>query len=455
MKKDDLLSISPLDGRYSEICKDIGNIFSEYSLIKYRVLIEIKWFIYLSKLNKISGLPKITTKDEKFLNNIFLNFNIKDAKIVKNFEKTTKHDVKATEYFLKSKFDKSSQLKKFKEYIHICCTSEDINNLSYALMIIDGRNVILNKIDDIKKILKKYTKKFSKCIMLSYTHGQPATPTTMGKEFLNFYHRIDKLSHKLKNIKIEGKFNGATGNYSAHKVTFPNVNWPIANKKFINSLGIDENKYTTQIEPHDYICEISNILSHINSIFIGHSQDMWAYISKNYFIQKNIANEIGSSTMPHKINPINFENAEGNLGLANSMLRFLSNKLSISRLQRDLSDSTVLRNLGVGFGYSFLAYENLSVGLNKLTINKTKLDEDLENSWELLAEPIQMVSRKYNISNSYELLKKVTRGKKVTRDILHNLINSLKIPKIEKNKLLSLTPKKYIGYAIDLCNDKR
>jgi adenylosuccinate lyase len=238
-------------------------------------------------------------------------------------------------------------------------------------------------------------------------------------------------------------------------VTFPNVNWPVINKKFINSLGIAENKYTTQIEPHDYICEVNNTISHINSILIGLSQDMWSYISKNYFIQKNIAGEIGSSTMPHKINPINFENAEGNLGLANSMFRFLSEKLAISRLQRDLSDSTVLRNLGISFGYSFLAYENLSIGLNKLTINKKKLDSDIKNSWELLAEPIQMIARKYNISDSYELLKKVTRGQAVTQEILSNLISELEIPQSEKNKLLSLTPKKYIGYAIDLCDDKK
>ena len=455
MKKDDLLSISPLDGRYSEICKDIGDIFSEYSLIKYRVHVEIKWFIFLSKINRISGLPKLSTADEKFLDNIWINFNISDARVVKKFEKTTKHDVKAVEYFLKSKFEKSLRLKKYREYIHICCTSEDINNLSYALMIKDGRNVIVNKINSLKVVLNRNVKKFSNNIMLSHTHGQPATPTTMGKEFLNYQKRICKLLDKLKKIDIEGKFNGATGNYSAHSITFPNINWPITNKRFINSLGIVENKYTTQIEPHDYICEISNILCHINSVLIGHSQDMWTYISKNYFIQKNIQGEIGSSTMPHKINPINFENSEGNLGLANAMFRYLSEKLTISRLQRDLSDSTVLRNLGVGFGYSFLAYENLLIGLSKLTINKKKLDKDLENSWELLAEPIQMVARKYNISNSYELLKKVTRGQTVNPEILQDLIMTLKIPRAEKDRLLSLTPKKYIGYAIALCNDKR
>tara|TARA_B100001778_G_scaffold259326_1_gene219644 strand:+ start:217 stop:1584 length:1368 start_codon:yes stop_codon:yes gene_type:complete len=455
MKKDDLLSISPLDGRYSAICKDIGTIFSEYSLIKYRVQIEVRWFIYLSELNKISRIPKLTSKDKKFLNNIINKFSITDAKIIKNYEKTTKHDVKAVEYFLKSKFDKSTSLKKYKEYIHICCTSEDINNLAYALIMTQGRDIILNKVNDLKKIMNKNIRKYSKDVMLSHTHGQPATPTTMGKEFLNFYHRLNKLSSKLESINIEGKFNGATGNYSAHKTTFPNLNWPIINKKFINNLGISQNNYTTQIEPHDYICEINNMLSHLNSVLIGFSQDMWTYISKNYFIQKNISGEIGSSTMPHKINPINFENAEGNLGLANSMLRFLSEKLTISRLQRDLSDSTVMRNLGVGFSYSFLAYENLILGLNKLKINKNKINDDIDNSWELLAEPIQMIARKYNISNSYELLKNKTRGQSVTKKMMHELILSLKIPESEKDKLLLLSPRNYIGYAIDLCDAKR
>ena len=290
--------------------------------------------------------------------------------------------------------------------------------------------------------------------MLSHTHGQPATPTSMGKEFLNFHARLTLLQKKIKNLSIMGKFNGATGNYSAHSITFPNINWPIINKRFINSLGIEENKYTTQIEPHDYICEISNNIAHINSILIGFSQDMWSYISKNYFIQKNISGEIGSSTMPHKINPINFENAEGNLGLANSVLKFLSEKLIISRLQRDLSDSTVLRNIGVSFGYSYLAYENLMTGLHKLSINSKKINDDIVDAWEILAEPIQMVARKYHISNSYELLKKVTRGKKVNKEVIHKLIVSLKIPENEKKLLLSLTPKKYIGYAIKLCNEK-
>ena len=454
MKKDDLLSISPLDGRYSDACKDISDVFSEHSLIKHRVFVEIKWFIFLSKIDKIQGLPKIKPRDEKFLLNIHDNFSLNDAKLVKKLENTTKHDVKAVEYFLKLKFDTEPGLKKYKEYIHICCTSEDINNLSYALMVKTGQSLILNKLNTLNILIKKHIKKYSKNIMLSHTHGQPATPTSMGKEFLNFYTRLTLLQKKIKNLSVMGKFNGATGNYSVHSVTFPNINWPIINKKFINSLGVEENKYTTQIEPHDYICEISNNIAHANSILIGFSQDMWSYISKNYFIQKNISGEIGSSTMPHKINPINFENAEGNLGLANSILRFLSEKLTISRLQRDLSDSTVLRNIGISFGYSYLAYENLMVGLHKLSINSKKINDDIVDAWEILAEPIQMVARKYYISNSYELLKKATRGKKVNKEVIHKLIMSLKVPDNEKESLLNLTPKKYIGYAIKLCNEK-
>ena len=454
MKKDDLLSISPLDGRYSDICKDIGDVFSEYSLIKHRVLVEIKWFIFLSKIDKIKGLPRLKSKDENFILNIYHNFNLSDAKTVKKLESTTKHDVKAVEYFLKLKFDTNKNLKKYKEYIHICCTSEDINNLSYALMIKAGRDLICNRIRNLNLLLKKNIKKYSKNIMLSHTHGQPATPTSMGKEFLNFYARLNMLRNNLKTIDIMGKFNGATGNYSAHSVTFPDINWPIINKKFINSLGIKENKYTTQIEPHDYIAEMSGKIAHVNSVLIGFSQDMWSYISKNYFIQKNIAGEIGSSTMPHKINPINFENAEGNLGIANSVLKFIIEKLTISRLQRDLSDSTVLRNIGISFGYSYLAYENLMTGLNKLSLNKDKINEDVTDAWEILAEPIQMIARKYNISNSYELLKQATRGRKVDKDTIHSLINNLEIPNEEKIVLLKLTPKKYIGYAIKLCNEK-
>lgn len=454
MKKDDLLSISPLDGRYSRVCEDISEIFSEYNLIKKRVYVEVQWFIFLSNLTNIKELPKITTKDTKFILNIADNFTLSDAKEIKKLEKITNHDVKAVEYFIKSKLQKHVRLKEYKEYIHICCTSEDINNISYGLMISEAKFILQKKIILLLSLIKNNIKKYSHNVMISHTHGQPATPTTMGKEFLIFYKRIECLMKKLEKIHIKGKFNGATGNYSAHSITFPNVNWPLISKKFINYLGLVQNEYTTQIESHDYIAEIANNLIHINSILIGFSQDIWAYISKNYFIQKNIKGEIGSSTMPHKINPINFENAEGNLGMSNSILRFLSDKLVISRLQRDLSDSTVLRNIGISFGYSYVAYENLILGLNKISINQLSIDKDLINSWKILAEPIQMVARKYNILNSYELLKNITRGQKVTKEKIYNLIESLDIPQKEKNKLLKLTPEKYIGYAVKLCNGK-
>ena len=454
MKKDDLLSISPLDGRYSRACKDISEIFSEYTLIKKRVYVEVKWLIFLSNLSNIKELPKITTKDIKFILDIANNFSLSDAKEVKKIEKTTNHDVKAIEYFIKSKLQKHARLKKYTEYIHICCTSEDINNISYGLMVNEAKLMLQKKIILIMSLIKKNIKKYSHNAIISHTHGQPATPTTMGKEFLIFYKRIEDLVKKLEKIKIKGKFNGATGNYSAHSITFPNINWPLTSKKFINSLGLVQNEYTTQIEPHDYVCEVSNNLMHINSILIGFSQDIWTYISKNYFIQKNIKGEIGSSTMPHKINPINFENAEGNLGMANSVLRFLSDKLVISRLQRDLSDSTVLRNIGISFGYSYVAYDNLVLGLNKISINQLAIDKDLINAWEILAEPIQMIARKYCISNSYELLKNITRGQKVTKEQIYNLIESLNIPEKEKRSLLKLTPQKYIGYAAKLCNGK-
>jgi len=451
MKKYDLLSISPLDGRYYQACKDMSLVFSEYNLIKSRIFVEVKWLIHLSNINKLKGLPKFTKNEKSFLLKLHDNFTVSDAEKVKEFEDVTKHDVKAVEYFIKSKIKSQKRLNKYKEYIHICCTSEDINNLAYALMIKQGRLLLSKKMNLLENNIKKKIKSYKSCSMLSYTHGQAATPTTMGKEFLNFYSRLANIHKSFDTVVVKGKFNGATGNYSAHSVTFPNINWQIENKKFIKSLGIDENKYTTQIEPHDYICELANTLSHYNSILIGFSQDMWSYISKNYFIQKNIKGEVGSSTMPHKINPINFENAEGNLGLSNSLLKFFSEKLVISRLQRDLSDSTVLRNLGISFAYSYLSYDNLLIGFNKISINKNKISKDLSNAWEVLAEPIQMIARKYQISNSYELLKKITRGQKVTEEIIKGLIISLNIPQAEKNLLLNLSPEKYIGYAAKLC----
>ena len=452
MKNYNLDISAPTDGRYASLCEEINAIFSEHNLIKMRVKVEVEWFIFISSQKSIKSLPALSSSNQKKLRDIYLSFNKKDSQRVKKIEETTKHDVKAVEYFLKDKIKSNKLLNKYREHIHICCTSEDINNISYAFMIQQGRDIIIKKIDELQKILKSMGKKYKNISMLSHTHGQPASPTTMGKEFINYQKRILNQLDDLKKIKIRGKFNGATGNYSAHHITYSNINWPITIKKFINSLKLDFNSHTTQIEPHDYIADICYKQSHINSILIDFAQDIWSYISKNYFNQKNITGEIGSSTMPHKINPINFENAEGNLGMSNALSQFFANKLTISRLQRDLSDSTVLRNIGLMFSYSMIAYKNILIGLNKLEINKSKINNDVDNSWEILAEPIQMVARKYQISNSYEYLKKFTRGKTVNKEIISKIINNLDIPLFEKKNLLALTPRKYIGFASKLCD---
>ncbi len=453
MKKYNLKNAAPTDGRYSNLCEEINLLFSEYNLIKTRVKVEIEWLIFLSKTESITSLPLFTAQQIKKLRDIYLNFEEKDAARVKKIEETTKHDVKAVEYFIKERISKYSSIKTINEHLHICCTSEDINNIAYAIMILESRYCLYKQANSLNKKIKSLAKKYKNISMLSHTHGQPASPTTLGKEIMNFYKRIELQLNDLMKITIKGKFNGATGNYSAHKVTYPKVNWPNKTKAFLKSLNIEINTHTTQIEPHDYIADICYKINHINSILIGLSQDFWTYISKNYFIQKNIKGEIGSSTMPHKINPINFENAEGNLGMSNALTQFFSHKLTISRLQRDLSDSTVLRNLGLVFSYSIIAYKNLLLGLNKIDANKNAISTDLENCWEILAEPIQMIARKYNISNSYEILKKFTRGKNVDEETIKDIINNLSIPDHEKKSLLSLTPKKYIGYAASLCNE--
>ena len=447
MKNYNLDISAPTDGRYASLCEEINAIFSEHNLIKMRVKVEVEWFIFISSQKSIKSLPALSSSNQKKLRDIYLSFNKKDSQKVKKIEETTKHDVKAVEYFLKDKIKSNKLLNKYREHIHICCTSEDINNISYAFMIQEGRNIIIKKIDELQKILKSMGKKYKNVSMLSHTHGQPASPTTMGKEFINYQKRILNQLDDLKKIKIRGKFNGATGNYSSHHITYSNINWPITIKKFIKSLKLDFNSHTTQIEPHDYIADICYKQSHINSILIDFAQDIWSYISKNYFNQKNIAGEIGSSTMPHKINPINFENAEGNLGMSNALSQFFANKLTISRLQRDLSDSTVLRNIGLMFSYSMIAYKNILIGLNKLEINKSKINNDVDNSWEILAEPIQMVARKYQISNSYEYLKKFTRGKTVNKEIISKIINNLDIPLFEKKKPSHIDAKKIYWFC--------
>ena len=453
MKKYNLNIASPTDGRYETLCDDINKIFSEHNLIKTRVKVEIEWLIFLSNLAGIKSLPKYSDNQIKTLRGLYLNFSNQDSKRVKRIEEITKHDVKAVEYFIKEKIKSNKNIYKYKEHIHICCTSEDINNIAYALMLKDAREVLLLQTDLLQKKLKVMSKRYKNVPILSHTHGQPASPSTMGKEFINFQKRLLIQINSLKEIKIKGKFNGATGNYSAHTIAYPNIDWPKNIKRYLSGLKIELNSHTTQIEPHDYIAELCNRINHINSILIGFTQDIWSYISKGYFTQKNISGEIGSSTMPHKINPINFENAEGNLGMSNSLNHFFANKLTISRLQRDLSDSTVLRNLGLTFAYSIIAYKNILIGLNKLEINKDNINKDIDNSWEILAEPIQMVARKHHIPDSYEYLKKYTRGEKVNQEIILKIINSLNIPESEKNNLAKLTPRKYIGYASKLCDE--
>lgn len=454
MKNYNLNISAPTDGRYSSLCQEINNIFSEHNLIKMRVKVEIEWLIFLANQKNIESLPKISESQTKKLRKIYQEFSLKDSLSVKKIEDTTKHDVKAVEYFIKNRIKNNKLVNRYNEHIHICCTSEDINNIAYSLMIKEGRDLLINQANILEQAIKSMGKKYKSVAMLSHTHGQPASPTTMGKEFINFQKRFSAQIDDLKNIQIKGKFNGATGNYSAHSIAYPKVNWPLSMKRFVNSLKLEFNSHTTQIEPHDYIADLCHKINHINSILIGFSQDIWTYISKNYFSQKNIKGEIGSSTMPHKINPINFENAEGNLGMSNAISQYFATKLVISRLQRDLSDSTVLRNIGLVYAYSIIAYKNILLGLNKLDLNKVKIANDLDECWEILAEPIQMVARKYQISNSYELLKKYTRGKKVDKMIIEKIIKSLDIPASEKNRLLELTPKKYIGYAKKLCDVK-
>ena len=447
MKAEKLLSISPLDGRYSESVVDLRDVTSEFGLIKFRVMVEIKWFIHLAKLSNVRELPKLTIKEIVYLNDLIDNFSIKDAQKVKNIERRTNHDVKAVEYFLRDEFKKFGKLGKYSEFIHFACTSEDINNLSYALMISQASKITKSSISLIEKKIKGLSKRYASHSMLSRTHGQNASPTTMGKEFANFLHRINKLSTEINRIKMTGKMNGAVGNYNAHHIAYPNINWEKVSKEFVKSLGLNFSSHTTQIEPKDDIALLLSNYVKLNNVLIDLSRDIWGYISIGYFKQKLKEGEVGSSTMPHKVNPIDFENAEGNFGMANANLNHISNTVTISRWQRDLTDSTIMRNIGSCFGYLNLALTSLSRGLNKLDINKTRLEEDLNNSWEVLTEAIQTIIRKNNIPNGYELMKDLSRGKIIQKEDVIKLINDLNIPAEDKKRLLDLSPHSYIGYA--------
>ena len=447
MKSENLLSISPLDGRYNQSVSDLRAITSEFGLIKYRVIIEIKWFLHLSSNSKIKELPKLNIKEITYLNDLINNFDINDAKRVKAIESKTNHDVKAIEYFLKEKFKKQKKLDKYSEFIHFACTSEDINNLSYALMIKDASAIIGDLITKLERKIKSLSKRYSGKSMLSRTHGQSASPTTMGKEFSNYLHRVNKVSNEIKRHEMTGKINGAVGNYNAHHIAYPNIDWEKVAKNFVKSLKLDFNSHTTQVEPKDSIALLLGDYVKLNNVLIDLSRDIWGYISLGYFKQKLKDGEVGSSTMPHKVNPIDFENAEGNFGMANANLTHISNTVTISRWQRDLTDSTVMRNLGICFGYINIALNSLLKGLDKLELNNEKLIEDLNDSWEVLTEAIQTIIRKNNIPNGYELMKKLSRGKDLNRSDLINFIENMDVPQDEKQRLLELTPLSYIGYA--------
>ena len=455
MSLSSLTALSPLDGRYASKLSTLRPIMSEFGYMHRRVQVEITWFIALSDAGFAEFSP-LSEGARSYLHGLVNNFSEADAQAIKDIEKTTNHDVKAVEYWIKSKFEARPELLKAAEFVHFACTSEDINNTSHALQIRAGRDqVILPGLDRVVLKLREMAHQYAAVPMLSRTHGQTASPTTVGKELANVVVRLQAAMDRIANVKLLAKMNGAVGNYNAHLSAWPEFDWEAFSKKVIESpepqgLGLSFQPYSIQIEPHDYMAELFDGIARANTILIDLSRDIWGYVSVGYFKQRLKAGEIGSSTMPHKVNPIDFENAEGNLGLANALLRHLSEKLPISRWQRDLTDSTVLRNIGVATGYAALAYTSLMTGLNKLELNEERLAEDLDNAWEVLAEPIQTVMRRYGVQGAYEKLKEVTRGKTVRAEDLHQLIRSLEIPQADKERLLAMTPASYIGKATEL-----
>lgn len=450
MNEDQLQAISPLDGRYLEKSTHLRQYFSESALMRYRVLTEIKWLIFLSQNKDLNQVPQSSTELKNLLEDIVTQFSIEDAKRIKSIEKETNHDVKAVEYFLQEKIRNLPDGNDLIPFIHFACTSEDINNISYALMLKDACESLLHELTLLINTLRDASHKWSEDVMLSRTHGQPASPTSMGKEFANFVSRIDQQKSILEAIEFRAKINGAVGNFNAHKIAYPEINWVDLSSEFIESLGLTNNPYTTQIEPHDWMAELFHSLIRINNICLDLSKDIWTYISLGYFKQTTTSSEVGSSTMPHKVNPIDFENAEGNLGLANSILNHLASKLVISRLQRDLSDSTAQRNIGTAFAYISIAYQSLLNGLGKIRINKEIINQDLESNQEILAEAIQTILRREQIEDAYEHLKELTRGKALDRDKLIVFIDSLEINDAVKNELKELSPKNYSGLASTL-----
>ena len=447
MSDEQIKAVSPIDGRYSKKVQHLREIFSESALMRYRVIAEITWLKYLSDCDQMDQIPSMDSQLKDALTKIHADFSLSDAKKIKEIEKEINHDVKAVEYFLKEKIENIDGGKNYTSFIHFACTSEDINNISYALMLKDGVKENIKSLKKLTDVLRELSKTWASDSMLSRTHGQPASPTTMGKELANFLSRLDRQLDLLKSIEYLAKMNGAVGNYNAHIIAYPNVDWESVANGYIDSLGLSFNPYTTQIEPHDWMAELFHAMIRINNICLDFSRDIWMYISIGYFKQDVNESEVGSSTMPHKVNPIDFENAEGNIGIANAIFGHLASKLTISRLQRDLSDSTAQRNIGTGFAQSEIAIQSLLKGLSKIELSKDKLLEDLEDNWEILAEPLQTILRREHVENAYEDLKTLTRGQKLNKEKLHEFIDSLDVNEIVKNEMKALTPKSYIGIA--------
>lgn len=449
-----LSAISPVDGRYGSKVKSLRPIFSEFGLIKYRITVEVRWLQKLAATAEIAEVPAFSAQATALLDAIVSEFSEADAQKIKDIEATTNHDVKAVEYFLKEKISTNAELNAITEFIHFACTSEDINNLSHGLMLSDCREkVLMPMMDDILADIKALAVEYKNIPMMCRTHGQPASPSTLGKEMANVYIRLKRQRQQIAQVEMLGKINGAVGNYNAHLSAYPEVNWHNFADEFVNSLGLSFNPFTTQIEPHDYIAELFDAIARFNTILIDFDRDIWGYIAMGHFKQKTIAGEIGSSTMPHKVNPIDFENSEGNLGIANALFTHLAQKLPISRWQRDLTDSTVLRNLGVGFAHTLIAYQATRKGISKLQVNEANLLAELDSNWEVLAEPIQTVMRRYGIEKPYEKLKELTRGKRVNGDSMREFIMTLALPDAAKAQLCEMTPASYIGRAVEFINE--
>ncbi len=448
MNLSSLSAVSPIDGRYAEKTVDLRPIFSEFGLMRYRVIAEVRWLEQLARHPQITEVPALSDEALERLEQIAQGFCVEDAQRIKTIETTTNHDVKAVEYFIKEKIGSLDELGAVKEFIHFACTSEDMNNVAHALMLSDGRrDIILPRLDRLIDLISGLAHLYADQPLLSRTHGQPASPTTLGKEMAVFAHRLKRARSKFISVECLAKINGAVGNYSAHYAAYPEVDWAAVAAEFVRDLDLHLSPATTQIEPHDWMADYFNSLCLINTILTDFCRDAWSYISIGYFRQRTVAGEVGSSTMPHKVNPIDFENGEGNLGIANAVMRFLSEKLPISRWQRDLTDSTVLRNLGVGIAHQVIAFESIAKGISKLEADAWRIGQDLNDNWEVLGEAIQTVMRRYGLPEPYEQLKRLTRGRKIGKDDLREFIRELNIPEPAKQRLLDMTPADYLGNA--------